>query len=171
MRLAEHTDYTLRVLMYCAAHPGRLITISELAERHAVSKNHLMKVVNDVARQGMLETTRGRGGGLRLSISPASIRVGYIVRDCETEFRLVECFDRSTNTCSLTPTCRLKGVLNSALQAYFKELDAATLADITGPERPLRSSKATSSRRAGAGAEVPMAAPVTRRRAATKLSS
>ena len=65
MRLAGYTDYTLRVLMYCAAHPGRLITISELAERHAVSKNHLMKVVNDLARQGMLETTRGRGGGLR----------------------------------------------------------------------------------------------------------
>ena len=174
MRLAEYTDYTLRVLMYCAAHPGRLITISELAERHAVSKNHLMKVVNDLARQGMLETTRGRGGGLRLSMSPASIRVGDVVRHCETDFRLVECFDSSTNTCSLTPTCRLKGVLNAALQAYFKELDAATLADITGPERPLRSSMATSSRRAGAGAGtgagVPMAAPVTRRRAATKLS-
>ena len=109
MRLAEYTDYTLRVLMYCAAHPGRLITISELAERHAVSKNHLMKVVNDLARQGMLETTCGRGGGLRLSMSPASIRVGDVVRHCETDFRLVECFDSSTNTCSLTPTCRLKG--------------------------------------------------------------
>ena len=169
MRLAEYTDYTLRVLMYCAAHPGRLITIAELAERHAVSKNHLMKVVNDLARQGMLETTRGRGGGLRLSMSPASIRVGDVVRHCETDFRLVECFDSSSNTCSLTPTCRLKGVLNAALLAYFKELDAATLADITGPEPSIRASAATSSRRAGAG--MPMAAPVTRRRAAAKLSS
>ncbi len=168
MRLAEYTDYTLRVLMYCAAHPGRLITIAELAQRHALSKNHLMKIVNDLARQGVLETTRGRGGGLRLSMSPASIRVGDVVRNCETDFRLVECFDSSTDTCSLTPTCRLKGVLNAALQAYFKELDAATLADITGPE-PFRASAATSSRRAGAG--MPMAAPVTRRRAAAKLSS
>ena len=66
MRLAEYTDYTLRVLMYCAAHPGQLVTIGELAERHSVSKNHLMKIVNDLARQGVLETTRGRGGGLRL---------------------------------------------------------------------------------------------------------
>ena len=171
MRLAEYTDYTLRVLMFCAAHPGRLITIAELAERHAVSKNHLMKVVNDLARQGMLETTRGRGGGLRLSMSPASIRVGDVVRHCETDFRLVECFDSRTNTCSLTPTCRLKGVLNAALQAYFKALDAVSLADITGPERSVR--LAPSSRRAGAGAGavVPMVAPVTRRRAAAKLSS
>ena len=169
MRLTEYTDYTLRVLMYCAAHPGRLITIAELAERHAVSKNHLMKVVNDLARQGMLETTRGRGGGLRLAVSPASIRVGDVVRNCETDFRLVECFDSSTNTCSLTPTCRLKGVLNAALQAYFKELDAATLADIAGADRPVRASTSTSARRASAG--VPMAAPVTRRRSTAKHSS
>ena len=44
MRLAEYTDYTLRVLMYCAAHPQRLVTISELAEHHGVSRNHLMKI-------------------------------------------------------------------------------------------------------------------------------
>lgn len=168
MRLAEYTDYTLRVLMYCAAHPGRLITIAELAERHAVSRNHLMKVVNDLARRGLLETTRGRGGGLRLSRSPASIRVGDVVRSCETDFRLVECFDSRTNTCSLTPTCRLKWVLNAALQAYFRELDAATLADITGPEPSIREPSATSSRRAAAG--TPMAAPITRRRVAAKLS-
>jgi Rrf2 family nitric oxide-sensitive transcriptional repressor len=70
MRLSEYTDYTLRVLMYCARHRQRLVTISELAERHGLSKGHLMKVVNDLARQGLIETTRGRGGGLRLSKEP-----------------------------------------------------------------------------------------------------
>ena len=89
MRLSEYTDYSLRVLMFCAAHPGRLVTIAELATHHAVSKNHLMKVVNDLARQGLLETTRGRGGGLRLLPKPADIRVGDVVRRSETDFRLV----------------------------------------------------------------------------------
>ena len=56
MRLAEYTDYTLRVLMFCASNPDRLVTISELADHHGVSKNHLMKVVNDLARRGLLET-------------------------------------------------------------------------------------------------------------------
>ena len=59
MRLSEYTDYTLRVLMYCAAHPQALVTIGELAEHHRLSKNHLMKVVNDLARQGLLETWCG----------------------------------------------------------------------------------------------------------------
>ncbi len=165
MRLAEYTDYSLRVLMYCAAHPGRLITIAELAQRHAVSHNHLMKIVNDLARHGILETTRGRGGGLRLAVNPASIRVSDVVRHCETDLRLVECFDAATNTCSLTPTCRLKGVLSAALQAYFEVLDASTLADISGPEVTIRGAgRATRT----SPAEAPVAAPVTRRRAVTK---
>jgi Rrf2 family nitric oxide-sensitive transcriptional repressor len=133
MRLAEYTDYTLRVLMFCSANPERLVTIAELADRHVVSKNHLMKIVNDLSRQGVLQTTRGRGGGVRLLQAPGDIRIGDVVRSAETDFRLVECFDQRTNTCTLTPSCRLKGLLGRALQAYFKELDGATLADITGP--------------------------------------
>ena len=136
MRLAEYTDYTLRVLMYCAARPHQLVTIGELADYHQVSKNHLMKIVNDLARQGVLETTRGRGGGLRLMKDANEIRVGDVVRASETDFRLVECFDPETNQCSLSPSCRLKGLLDEALQAYFKALDSMTLAELTAPSPP-----------------------------------
>ncbi len=165
MRLADYTDYTLRVLMDCATHPDRLITIAEIADRHGVSKNHLMKIVNDLARQGVIGTTRGRGGGLRLLKRADDIRVGDIVRSCETDFRLVECFDRDSNTCALTPTCRLKGLFGSALQAYFRELDAATLADIAGP---VLAAAGTGTAGPGVRAAIPMRAPVSRRPAAAK---
>ena len=133
MRLAEYTDYTLRVLMYCAARPQQRVTIAELAEHHGLSKNHLMKIVNDLARQGLIETTRGRGGGLRLQHDPATIRVGDVVRACETDFRIVECFDAGTDRCTLTSNCRLKGLFGNALRAWFDTLDAASLADLVGP--------------------------------------
>ena len=133
MRLAEYTDYTLRVLMYCAARPHQMVTISELAEPHGGSRNHLMKIVTDLGRQGVLETTRGRGGGLRLMKDPSHLRIGDVVRASETDFRLVECFDPVFNQCTLSPTCRLKGLFNAALAAYVKELDGMTLADIVEP--------------------------------------
>ena len=133
MRLAEYTDYTLRVLMYCAARPHQRVTISELADHHGVSRNHLMKIVTDLGRQGVLETTRGRGGGLRLLKDPATLHIGDVVRASETDFRLVECFDPGSNQCTLSPTCRLKGLFSAALGAYFKELDGMTLADIVEP--------------------------------------
>lgn len=147
MRLSEYTDYTLRVLMYCAVHRQSLVTVGELAERHGASKNHLMKVVNDLARRGLIETTRGRGGGLRLSNEPGTIRIGDVVRSSETDFRLVECFDASTNACTLTPDCRLKHLFDAALRGYFQALDGATLADLTsGPPGPESLSKGPSVR-------------------------
>jgi Rrf2 family nitric oxide-sensitive transcriptional repressor len=131
MRLTDYTDYTLRVLMFCAAHPERSVTIAELAQGYAISKNHLMKIVNDLARQGLLQTTRGRGGGLRLLKPASEIRVGDVVRQSETDFRLVECFDANHNTCTLTGYCMLKQVIKKAEQSFLAELDRVTLADIT----------------------------------------
>jgi Rrf2 family nitric oxide-sensitive transcriptional repressor len=134
MRLTDYTDYTLRVLMFCALNPERSITIAELAASHAVSKNHLMKIVNDLARQGLLQTTRGRGGGLRLLKPAAEINIGDVVRSTETDFRMVECFDAGSNSCTLTAHCQLKQVIRSALKSYLAELDKVTLADITQPK-------------------------------------
>ncbi len=138
MRLSDYTDYTLRVLMYCAIHRDRRVTIAELAQAHAISKNHLMKIVNDLAHRGLLETVRGRGGGLRLLQPAQTIRIGEVVRATETDFRLVECFDANADHCTLSSNCRLKGVLGRALGAYLAELDAVTLADIATPEPPRR---------------------------------
>jgi len=135
MRLAEYTDHTLRVLMHCAVNPGRLITIAEVAQAQEISKNNLMKIVSDLARQGLVETIRGRSGGVRLVKPPSDIRVGDVVRGAETDFRLVECFDDATNACTMSASCGLKGLFGRALAAYFRELDGATLADIVPPPR------------------------------------
>lgn len=131
MRLTDYTDYTLRVLMFCAVNPDRSVTIAEIAESHAVSKNHLMKIVNDLARQGLLQTTRGRGGGLRLLKAASDINLGAVVRQSETDFRLVECFDAQHNACTITANCALKQVFKTALNGFMAELDKVTLADVT----------------------------------------
>jgi Rrf2 family nitric oxide-sensitive transcriptional repressor len=130
MRLANYTDYTLRVLMYCAQHRERRVTIAELAQTHSLSKNHLMKIVNDLARHGLLETARGRGGGVRLLREPSAIGIGEVVRWCESDFRMVECFDQDSNTCRLSAACRLQGLFQRALASWLRELDTATVADL-----------------------------------------
>ena len=132
MRLTQWTDYSLRVLMYCAASAARAqpVTIGEIAQAHGISHSHLTKVVMDLAAQGLLETTRGRGGGLRLLKPAHEIRLGDVVRASESDFTMVECFDGATNQCRLDGQCRLKGVLGRALDAYLGVLDGVTLADL-----------------------------------------
>lgn len=132
MRLTQWTDYTLRVLMYCAACQEREqpVTITEVAEAHGISRSHLTKIVQELAAQGLLETTRGRGGGMRLMKPAVEISLGAVVRATETDFDMVECFNPALNACRLSSHCRLKGVLGSATQAYLAVLDGMTLADL-----------------------------------------
>ena len=138
MRLTQWTDYTLRVLMYCAATEGREqpVTITEVAEGYGISSSHLMKIVQELAAQGLLETTRGRGGGMRLMKAPVEINLGAVVRQTETDFHLVECFDPNVNQCRLSGNCRLKGVLGGAINAYLAVLDGVTLADLVDAPNP-----------------------------------
>ena len=131
MRLTLYTDLSLRLLMFLALKPDGLATIHDAAERYRVSRNHLMKVARQLGQTGFIETVRGRGGGLRLSRPPTEIRIGDVVRTTEEDFRMVECFDPSRNTCGLAPACRLQGVLGEALGAYLAALDKYTLADRT----------------------------------------
>ena len=139
MRLTQWTDYTLRVLMYCAAIQGREhpVTITEVAQGYGISRSHLMKIVQQLSAQGLLETTRGRGGGMRLMRPAATINIGAVVRATETDFNLVECFDPTTNQCRLSSQCRLKGVLWQAMQAYLAVLDGVTLQDLMASPQAL----------------------------------
>lgn len=132
MRLADYTDYALRVLLYCARHDERLVTVAEIAEQQGLAKNHVMKIVADLAHAGLLETVRGRSGGVRLMRPAREIRIGDVVRLGETDLRLTECFDERSNACKLTPECRLRGVFARALHAFFGVLDAITLAELAG---------------------------------------
>lgn len=143
MRLTQRTDYTLRVLMYCAACEGRakLPTVSEIAEAHGISRSHLMKIVMDLASLGWLETTRGRGGGLRLLRAPASLSLGEIVRQTETDMDMVECFDKHLNTCRLDGFCRLKGIVKKASRDFIESLNVYTVADLLEPTSAARGFK------------------------------
>lgn len=131
MRLTVYTDYSLRVLIYLGLRDrDELSTIQEIADNYNISKNHLMKVTYELGKLGLIETVRGRGGGIRLAKEPETIVIGEVVRQTEEDFHLVECFNPESNLCALSPECKLKFALHEALQAYLKVLDQYTLADV-----------------------------------------
>jgi Rrf2 family nitric oxide-sensitive transcriptional repressor len=134
MQLTRHTDYALRVLMYLGARPEELCSVAEISDYFAISRNHLVKVVQGLTEHGFVATTRGKYGGMQLCRDADKISVGAVVRCMENHFDIVECFDHSTMACSLDGACRLKHVLHHAMNNFLKELDGTSLADVLKPK-------------------------------------
>ncbi|MBB5689467.1 Rrf2 family transcriptional regulator [Roseomonas alkaliterrae] len=129
MRLLAATDFALRVLMRLGAEPDRRRSTEDLARDVGVPRNHLHKIVQDMAEAGFVRTWRGAGGGVALAMPPGAISIGAVVRRFEAGQALVECFRPDGGACCLSPECRLRGVLAQAREAFLARLDATTLAD------------------------------------------
>ena len=133
MQLTSFTDYGLRALIYMASLPeGRMTSISEVTDVYGVSRNHMVKIINQLSRAGYVTAVRGKNGGIRLGKSSA-IRIGDVVRELEP-LSLVNC---SSEFCHITPACRLKQALSKAVQSFLTELDNYTLADLVEENQPL----------------------------------
>jgi Rrf2 family nitric oxide-sensitive transcriptional repressor len=136
MRLTLHTDYALRVLIQVGLNDGALTKISDIATSFDISKNHLMKVVNDLGQMGYLDTVRGRNGGIRLMREPHDINIGQVVRDTEDELDVLGCLGQS-GYCPIERVCVLRGVVRDATDAFLAVLDRYTLADLIKPRQSL----------------------------------
>ncbi|HEY8594703.1 MAG TPA: Rrf2 family transcriptional regulator [Devosiaceae bacterium] len=137
MRLNVQTDYALRLLMQLAVSGDRLVTIQNVSETYHISRNHLMKVAYLLGKHGLVETVRGRSGGLRLARPAEKIMVGEVVRRMEPDFALVECLHADGCECIIENACKLRGALVQATAAFLDVLDRKSLADLTASNRQL----------------------------------
>lgn len=133
MRLTSFTDYGLRMLMRMASAPERAFSTAELADEFRLSRHHLTKIMQRLARGGVVETRRGSGGGAQLRRRPEHIRLGDVVRLLEEGQALVECFGADGGCCTVQGCCNLKARLRRAEARFMDDLNQSTLADIALP--------------------------------------
>lgn len=129
MQLTIFTDYGLRALMYLAARPEKLCSVREVADHYDISYNHLVKVVHKLSQIGLVSSSKGKGGGIKLAVRADTLRLGDLVRMLEPNMYLVECFDKETNKCRITSACTLKHYLFDAGKAFIDSLNRHTLSD------------------------------------------
>jgi Rrf2 family nitric oxide-sensitive transcriptional repressor len=137
MRLTRFTDNALRCLIYLGVSETDPTPAGHIAAMMGMSEDHLVKVVQRLAALGYVQTLRGRGGGIRLARLPEAINIGEVVRATEENLMLASCFDPEHNDCPIASACLLASSLDSALRAFFAELDRLTLADLLRPRRQL----------------------------------
>ena len=128
MHLTKYTDYSIRTLMFLGVQEeGQLASIATISATFRISRNHLMKVVNDLVTLGLVESVRGRSGGIRLGRPAADINVGALVRELESVDRIVDC---DNGPCLFRGACEFERAIQAATDAFFAELSRHTLADL-----------------------------------------
>ena len=145
MQLKLKTDYALRVLLYlahrdalagdAAATPDPVST-EAVAKAFAISRDHVVKVVQELAHLGWVSTHPGRGGGIELAVDPASLRIDEVVAAFESRAGVLECIERPS-VCVLEPGCDLRRLLMDAETAFYDVLAGRTVADLVS-RRPRR---------------------------------
>ncbi|MCR5859533.1 iron-responsive transcriptional regulator RirA [Mesorhizobium sp. J428] len=138
MRLTRQTNYAVRIMMYCAANSGRLSRIPEIASAYNVSELFLFKILQPLVEARLVETVRGRNGGVRLARAASEITLFDVVRVTEENFAMAECFENDAVDCPLIDSCALNSALRKALGAFFDVLESFTIEDLVKDRTDVR---------------------------------
>ena len=139
MRLTRQSSYAIRTLVYCAVNAPELSRVADIAKAHSISELFLFKLIKPLVENGLLQTVRGRKGGIRLGRPAADITLLDTIKLTEESFAMAECFDGGDDVaCPLAGNCDLNGALREALGAFFDVLDSYTIADMADKRRNLR---------------------------------
>jgi len=138
MRLTRQSSYAIRTLVYCAVNDPELSRVADIAKAHSISELFLFKLIKPLVEAGLIETVRGRHGGIRLGRPAEKITLLDCVRLTEENFAMAECFEGGDISCPLVLSCDLNAALGEALQAFFDVLESHTIADLAGKRRFIR---------------------------------
>ena len=111
-------------------HHGNLSQIPEIANAYGLSEMFLFKILQPLTKNGLVQSIRGRNGGIRLTREPGEIRLSEVVRVTEDNFDMAECFRMEGTDCPLVDSCELNAALREALGAFFNVLDKYTIEDL-----------------------------------------
>jgi Rrf2 family iron-sulfur cluster assembly transcriptional regulator len=127
MNLGQVEDYAVRALVDLAAHPEA--RVREIAVRTAIPGTHLAKVIQALARSGLVETTRGRSGGVRLLRPPSEINMREVIEAVQGPLRLNRC-PRRGQACPQDPNCQLYRFWQEFEQRVILQFEEVRLADL-----------------------------------------
>lgn len=138
MQLTKQADYAVRTLIYCALNLPRQSRVSDIAKAYGISELSLFKFIKPLADNGLLETVRGRNGGIGLGRAAKDISLAEVIRVTEENFILAECFEDGEIGCPLAGNCEGTNILSEALAAFFAVLEKSTIDDLVKRPKLLR---------------------------------
>ncbi|MEM1046077.1 MAG: Rrf2 family transcriptional regulator [Pseudomonadota bacterium] len=152
MRLSNQTNNAVKVLVHCAQAGGRIVTVPDIATSCGITEFNVFKLVPLLVKAGLLETIRGRSGGVRLNLAAEDISLGAVVRATESVFRESE----SSETEAGDTGADYSRMIDGAFLAFVEFLDQKSIAELADLEHTPADAASPQTDRPGSSAKTGM---------------
>jgi Rrf2 family protein len=136
LRFTKRADYGLMAIHYIAIHDDLgAVSAKRIAEEFAIPQELLAKILQRLAKQGLIVSQNGPKGGYGLSRRPAEITIGEVIRALEGPINIVSCMEESSD-CPQMERCTLRRPVKKIQAAITQMLDTMSLAELTSDDVP-----------------------------------
>lgn len=123
------TDYAVRALRHLARQDGGAVSVAQMAPELNIPRPYLRRILQDLARHGILRSFRGRRGGFALNKPPEDIVLTDVIKLFQGEFDFAPCVVRG-ELCSNAPTCPLRRTIKDVEELAVERLEKTSLASL-----------------------------------------
>jgi Rrf2 family protein len=136
LRFTKRADYGLMAIHYIAVHEDHgAVSAKRIADEFRIPPELLAKILQRLAREGLIVGQNGPKGGYVLSRRPAAITVGQVIRALEGPIRIVECYEQASE-CPQIEWCNLRRPVQKIQAAISHMLDTMSLSELTSDDIP-----------------------------------
>lgn len=131
MLVTRETDYAVRTVLYLARDRDQMSSVTEIAKAMHIPKSFLAKLLQRLARNGILESIRGAQGGFRLAMKPAEITLLAVMEAIQGPAGINVCAIDSKR-CRMSSSCAVHPVWVEIRKEVEKRLARETLDKLIG---------------------------------------
>ena len=131
--ITRNTDYAVRALCCIAEQKQEIISADQLVKSLEMPRPFLRKILQTLNKKGLLNSSKGKGGGFTLAVSPGEITLTDVMKIFQGPVRLNECKFKKSN-CPYITNCLLKNKIDEIEKEVIAKLKAITMASIIKKE-------------------------------------
>jgi Rrf2 family protein len=136
LRFTKRADYGLMAIHYIAVHEDLgAVSAKRIADEFRIPSELLAKILQKLAKKGLITSQNGPKGGYVLARRPAEISVGDVVRALEGPVNIVSCLEEASD-CPQMAHCNLRRPVQKIQAAISQVLDTMSLSELTGADVP-----------------------------------
>ena len=135
LKLTKKADYGLIALRHLAA-TGKAASAKDIAESYGIPLPLLSKILQRLAKEGLLTSEQGTRGGYRLSREARDISAFEVIRTIDGPIILTHCFTEHTE-CDQSNRCPVREPLRKVHEGILRLLESISIRDLCQDDMPI----------------------------------